>query len=151
MQAFKPTPKVHLAEVAIAASAVLVLANAALYFLGAGEWIFWADAAILAIAAAAALAAVAAASVISIELDDKEIRMTTGVLSKTRVIIPLDKIDNITEKQNLLEGLLGVADLYLDTPATESYEMVLRDLQMSDSRAILKSIGNAVRKDDDKG
>jgi len=139
---FKPTFRIRLALIIAGTLVVLAITNGVLIAIGADIAInALASFVILAFGLALAAFAYLFTKSVVIQVNDKEISMSYGILNKITVTIPLAKIDNMTEKQNIFESFAGVTDLYIDTPATLDYEMVFNDIGKKDAAQILKLIG----------
>lgn len=144
---FRPTFRIRLALIVAGTVVVLAIANGVLIAFGTDAGIIvLGNLAVLIFGSALAAFAYLFTKSVVIQVDDKEISMSYGILNKITVTIPLAKIDNITEKQNIFESFAGVTDLYIDTPATLDYEMVFNDIEKTDAAQILKLIGAGTAK-----
>ena len=54
--------------------------------------------------------------------------MRRGLISTVEKTIPIKNIDNIEVKISLFGRLLGLADVYVDTPGGYGYELVMKDV-----------------------
>ncbi|MBI9035668.1 MAG: PH domain-containing protein [Bacteroidales bacterium] len=62
-------------------------------------------------------------------IKDDEFVIKSGYLNKKTLSIPQERIQNINTKQNLLQQLLGVSSLELDTAGTASHELKIHALE----------------------
>lgn len=62
-----------------------------------------------------------------IKSDRIEIR--TGILVKRSTAIPFDKIINIASKQNLVQKLFKIGDLFIEIPGVEPFEIALTGVE----------------------
>lgn len=64
-------------------------------------------------------------------LDDKEFVIQKGYLKKVRIAVPYDRIQSINSKQNILQRILRVETLELDTAGSKGQEVQLIALDNS--------------------
>ena len=67
----------------------------------------------------------------------ERIEIHTGILIKRSTAIPFDKIINITCKQNLVQKLFGIGNIFIEIPGVEPFEVYLSGVQRHEEVAQL--------------
>jgi putative membrane protein len=65
----------------------------------------------------------------SYEMGSEELVMNQGILNKTSRSVPVSNIDNVTVNRTMLDRILGVGDICIDTPGGTGYELVLKHVE----------------------
>lgn len=73
-------------------------------------------------------------------LDENSILIDKGVLKRTKVNIPFERIQTVNLQQNLLHQMFGVVSLEIDTAGANKSEMTIDALKKEDAEAIRQFI-----------
>jgi len=73
-------------------------------------------------------------------LNPLEITATVGILSKSSIRIPLNRICNYEVRRTFLERIVGLGDVMIDTPGTSGHELVMAELDKSVIDAMLTQL-----------
>ncbi|NBC01548.1 MAG: PH domain-containing protein [Bacteroidetes bacterium] len=73
-------------------------------------------------------------------IEDDEIVVHSGVLTRRKRNIPMDRIQNIEIQQSLLPRLMGMAQVRLDTAGSASSEGQLEYVSLNDAHAIRQTV-----------
>lgn len=77
-----------------------------------------------------------------IDTDKEEFILQSGVLSKSKLIISIDKIIEVNLEQKYVHLLLGTYKVILDTAGSESQEVVIHSLSKANALALKEYIAN---------
>lgn len=75
-------------------------------------------------------------------IDNKEIRINSGILSKKQRVIPINKIQNVNISQNFIQRILGISKIQLETAGDINAEGVLDSVKTSIAYEIREYIKN---------
>ncbi len=70
-----------------------------------------------------------------LKLSDTDVVYYTGILNISTINVPYHKIDNVRIKRELLSRILGLVDIYIDTPGEKGVEIMARDMPYSEYQA----------------
>lgn len=87
-----------------------------------------------------AASATAHASLTSYSLDASSLVMEKSFIWQEKKIIPVKSIDNLHMRVSPLGRLLGISDVYVDTPGSESYELLMRDVPSSLAEQLAREV-----------
>jgi uncharacterized membrane protein YdbT with pleckstrin-like domain len=65
----------------------------------------------------------------SYDMGSEELVVNKGILNKTSRSVPVSNIDNVTVNRTLLDRILGVGDICIDTPGGTGYELILKHVE----------------------
>lgn len=102
------------------------------------DFLLFAATAAIALAACAYAAAQCHATAYSLE--DGSLSMHSGILSSREKVIPIKNIDNVEVRVSAFSRLLGVADVYVDTPGGTGYELAMRDVPQDSADMLLGQV-----------
>ena len=71
------------------------------------------------------------------QVHSDEITGTTGIIAKSQVRIPIDRISDFGAKRTFWQFFLGVTNVYVDTPGSDRVELILLSLSRGDANAIV--------------
>jgi putative membrane protein len=71
------------------------------------------------------------------ELGDFDITMHKGMLAREEKVIPFEKVDNISIRRSAPDMVLGLGNVYIDTPAGPDYEMAMKGLSNGDVDSVM--------------
>jgi len=77
----------------------------------------------------------------TIIIDENSISHVSGILSTRRVVLSYPKITESKYSQNLLQRILGVGDLHIDSAGGSSIAIDCKNIRRSDLERILSVIG----------
>lgn len=83
----------------------------------------------------------------TITLDEQTISLRSGVLSTRNIIIPYIKVTEASYTQTLLQRLMGVGNLIIDTAARGDVAIRMHDVRFKDITSILGDINSKTGKD----
>ncbi len=139
MQKFHPSPVRHI----LFAACAFIFASLLAFAL---QSVFPAiPATALSIAAAVLSAAYAAAAFLharmtSYSLEDGSLKMEKRFLAVEQQIIPIKSIDNLRIKLSVVGRFLSLADVYVDTPGGDGFEMVLLDIPQAAAEQLAEEV-----------
>jgi len=141
MQKFNPSGRAIYLSLCLALVLVSVLTTVLMGIMGNDAPPFWILFAIYGAVFLVGVAVTAASTrLTAYEISDDEVLVRHGILSREEKIIPFDKIDNISMKRTLRDTLLGLANVYIDTPASPEYEIIMRNLPLGDAKAVVETL-----------
>jgi putative membrane protein len=73
-------------------------------------------------------------------LEATSLFMEKKFLSTEKQLIPIKSIDNLRIKESFLGRLLGIADIYVDTPGGEGYELLMHDVPHSLAQELVEEV-----------
>lgn len=73
-------------------------------------------------------------------ISDKEIIIKSGILAKKQRTIPIERVQNLNVKQDLIQRILGIARLQIETAGDTSAEGVLEFVKLKDADEINRII-----------
>ncbi len=77
----------------------------------------------------------------SYSTNDKFIIIRRGVYFKSELIIPIDKIQSVTQVSNYFQRKLGLSDIIIDTAANDTFsKATIPDLDKEDSDFLYQNI-----------
>lgn len=76
----------------------------------------------------------------SYSLENGMIVMEKSALSSDRQVIPAKSVDNMHVKASFLARLLGLCDVYVDTPGGFGFELVMRDLPRDSAEELMHEV-----------
>lgn len=79
-------------------------------------------------------------------INDEEIAVEQGILNKKTRSVPVANVDNITIERSILDRLLGVGSICIDTPGGTGYELVLRHVGVNLLNEITGELKNHMKK-----
>lgn len=143
MEKIHPSPTPGIVCGALLLAAVFAFLGAALASLQVQNALF-----IAVIAGAIAGGSCAALSVIwSLRtfycIENGALMMQSGFLSLEKKLIPIKNIDNLHIKVSLMGRLFSIADVYVDTPGGDGYEMVMRGIPLKAAEIIEDQVEKA--------
>lgn len=95
---------------------------------------------LLLLAATSSAACIIASRSICCKVNSRQLSLTSGILSKETRSIPLSHIDNFSVSRSLLQNLLGLGTLRIDTPGGYGYEAELADFENNSISAMIDFI-----------
>ncbi len=75
-----------------------------------------------------------------IKLGDSEVISFKGVINIRRTSIPFENIDNVRVEAPLLSRILGLVNVYIDTPGQKGVEVTLKDVSKEDFSSFYKEL-----------
>ncbi|PCI32386.1 MAG: hypothetical protein COB60_09560 [Flavobacteriaceae bacterium] len=72
------------------------------------------------------------------KVTDKDFVLHQGIISKSRISIPFEKIQNINFKQNLIQQVINVVEVEIETAGDKSVEISISALSHERARALKK-------------
>ena len=73
-------------------------------------------------------------------MKEDEFYLTHGILKKTTIVIPISKIQNSNSSQNLLQQILQVVQVNIDSSGDEGDEIQIKALSKSKAQALQKAL-----------
>lgn len=73
---------------------------------------------------------------------DGALHLSSGIIQKQNRTIPIERIQNINLKQDLIHRLMGVADVRIETASGGDAEAVLSVLSVADAQAIREALAS---------
>ncbi|MEM2138308.1 MAG: PH domain-containing protein [Candidatus Anstonellaceae archaeon] len=141
MQKFHPSPLRHyaygIAAAVFALAIVHVAASASLVPF------FPALAALLLFLAAYMALATFRARLTAYTFDGSTLVMERTFISSEKRMIPIKSVDNVHIRISLLGRVLGVSDIYVDTPGGDGYELAMKDIRQPIADALLSEVAGA--------
>lgn len=83
-----------------------------------------------------------------ITMEEKAVRHTKGILMQKSVVLPYVKITEATYTQTLMQRILGVGDLHLDSAGGANVAIHSHDVKKSDIDLIMGDVRDKTGKDD---
>lgn len=80
------------------------------------------------------------------KIDNEEFILKQGILKKTKTSISFDRIQNINLKQNLIQQLINVYEVSLETAGSNKTEISIKALTEENALYLKNSIGNVKKK-----
>lgn len=84
----------------------------------------------------------------TITLDENTITYRSGMLAIRRVVLPYSRITEASYTQSLLQRVLDVGTLYVDTAGGSAVAIYVNDIKQSDLVGILKEVNDKCGKGD---
>ncbi|VVB65514.1 Bacterial PH domain protein [Candidatus Gugararchaeum adminiculabundum] len=79
-------------------------------------------------------------------LTNKELSVTTGFLFTKCKSVPIETVDNISTKRDLIDSLFGLVDIYVDTPEHYGYELVMKHVPQKKAKRMLEILSDLTDK-----
>lgn len=138
MQKFHPSPRRHY----VYGMGLFLLAAVLVYFASTASIIPFIPSllALFIFLAAYAAAATFRAKLTTYSLDGNSLVMERAFLTSEKQIIPVKNIDNLRITESPLGRILGVSDVYVDTPGGEGYELLMRDVPQSLAQQLAEEV-----------
>ena len=67
-----------------------------------------------------------------LNLEEREVIYHTGVINLKAIRVPYHKIDNVRTERSLLNRILGLVDIYIDTPGENAIEIIAKDMPFTE-------------------
>jgi uncharacterized membrane protein YdbT with pleckstrin-like domain len=96
----------------------------------------------LLIGALAAAKGVAEALTTTYSLENGSLKMERGFISSESQVIPVKNIDNLRIKISVIGKFLSLADVYVDTPGGDTFEMVMTDVPQKAAEELADEVEN---------
>ncbi|MBN2478421.1 PH domain-containing protein [Candidatus Micrarchaeota archaeon] len=132
----KPTPKVQFIQILLSAVILTLLVHFLRSFLGTLTGMLYIGIWVLAVLLGAVAFVVHYFKEIEVEEDHMAVR--TGVINSSHVWINYSNVTNVTVRKNLLERIMGVGTLEVDTSGTNKVEVIMSDLNSKDLEDVMK-------------
>jgi putative membrane protein len=124
---------IEIAIVAILISSLILLGSSLL-----GGIALWAVVAVWGIALLAGLVAMIKEHSKSIEIGEDSLIIKTGILSTKTTVIPYWTITDVDIEQNIVDKILGLGTLSVDTAGTSNVEVVMKNLSYADLKELIE-------------
>ena len=76
------------------------------------------------------------------KIEDQHFILQRGILKKTNTSIPFDRIQNIKFKQNIVQQLINVFEVNIETAGSSKAEISIKALSFSDANALKQSLSS---------
>ncbi len=81
-----------------------------------------------------------------LKLGDTDVVYYTGIINIKTISVPYHKIDNIRDYRPLVSRLLGLVDIFIDTPGEKSIEIIARDMPYSEYQVFYRELKKKMEK-----
>ena len=82
------------------------------------------------------------------KIENKHFILKKGILKKTNTSIPFDRIQNINFKQNIIQQIIGVHEVNIETAGSSKAEISIKALSYKDASALKQAITIVAVEDD---
>lgn len=80
----------------------------------------------------------------TLKIDESSLSHTVGILSTKRVVLPFNQITESKYKQSILQRVLGLGDLHVDSAGGSAIAIDVKNLRWQDLERILSEMGSRV-------